>query len=172
MKKKYLEIFIYISLIMLLGLRYIFKISIIDAVSYSVTLSLLLFTLYSKWLWKYNLLEKTPRLRKKYVAKIDYQYGGQARNKKINVYIKQDLFSVKVTMKSDESFSKSVIANIYQEQDVWYLTYTYINEPSQKNRKKSKIHYGTCKLNLNDINKINGEYFTDRLSCGDIVFIG
>lgn len=172
MNKKYLEIFIYISFIILLGLCYIFKLSILDAISYSVTISLFLFTFYSKWLWKYNPLEKTPRLKKKYVARIDYQYGGQARNKIVDVNIKQDLFSVKVTMKSDESFSKSVIANIYQEQDVWYLTYTYINDPSQKNRKKSKIHNGTCKLNLNDIKKINGEYFTDRLSCGDIVFIG
>lgn len=172
MNKKYLEIFIYISFIILLGLCYIFKLSILDAISYSVTISLFLFTFYSKWLWKYNPLEKTPRLKKKYVARIDYQYGGQTRNKIVDVNIKQDLFSVKVTMKSDESFSKSVIANIYQEQDVWYLTYTYINEPSQKNRKKSKIHNGTCKLNLNDIKKINGEYFTDRLSCGDIVFIG
>lgn len=172
MNKKYLEIFIYITFIILLDLCCIFKLSIFDAISYSVTLSLFLFTLYSKWLWKYNPLEKTPRLKKKYVAQIDYQYDGQARNKKVDVNIKQDLFSIKVTMKSDESFSKSIIANIYQEQDVWYLTYTYINEPSQKNRKKSKIHYGTCKLNLNDINKISGEYFTDRLSCGDIVFTG
>ncbi|MGN0992346.1 MAG: hypothetical protein ACI4PE_00165 [Bacilli bacterium] len=171
MNKKYLEIFIYISITIFCFLYLICKFEVFDAISYSSTGSLIISSLYSKWFWKYNLFEKTPRLCNGYIAKLEYVYEGKKQSKKVKVNIYQDLFSVRVIMQSNESFSKSVIANIYKEQEVWYLTYTYINEPSQKNRDRSKIHYGTCKLNLEDLENIKGEYFTDRHSSGDMSFI-
>lgn len=171
MNKKYLEVFIYISIAVFCFLYLICKIAVLDAVSYAATGSLIISSLYSKWFWKYNPLDKTPRLCNEYIAKIEYVYEGKKQVKKAKVSIYQDLFSVRVVMQSNESFSKSIIANVYKEQEVWYLTYTYINEPSQKNRDKSKIHYGTCKLNLDNLENIKGEYFTDRLSSGDISLI-
>lgn len=171
MNKKYLETFIYISIAIFCFLYLICRLEVLDAISYSSTLSLIISSLYSKCFWKYNPFEKTPRLCNKYTAKLEYVYEGKKQMKKVNVNIHQDLFSIRVIMQSNESFSKSVIANVYKEQEVWYLTYTYINEPSQKNRDRSKIHYGTCKLNLDDLENIKGEYFTDRHSSGDISFI-
>lgn len=171
MSKEYFEKFLYIAVVSFIFMHLIFGIELLDALSYSVSFSTFISYCYSKFLWRYNPLESTPRLMKKYVAKLNYVYNGKRYTKKVDIVINQDLFSVKVCMKSNESFSKAVTANIYQEQNVWYLTYTYINEPSQMVRDRSRIHYGTCKLNLSDINNIQGEYFTDRLSCGDIDFI-
>lgn len=168
MDNKYLQKFIYLGIIIFVLLKFLLNINLFDGIGYSVTICLFVAWIYEKIIWRYDFLEKTPRLKKKYKAVIKYQYDGKYKSKEVDLTIYQDLLFVRVEMKSDESFSKSIIASVYQDNGIWYLTYTYINEPNQKVRNRSTIHYGTCKLNLNDINNIKGEYFTDRGSCGDI----
>ena len=168
MDNKYLQIFLYIVIIIFALLKFLLNMNLSDAISYSVTTCLFIALIYERIIWRYNLLEKTPRLKKNYKAVIKYQYDGKHKSKEVDLIIHQNLHFVRVEMKSNESFSKSIIASVYLDNGIWYLTYTYINEPNQKVRNRSAIHYGTCKLNLNDINNIKGEYFTDRSSCGDI----
>lgn len=170
MNKKYLEYFLYIGIGLFCTLFFVFKIELADAISYSVTGCLLLFYLYYKILWKFNPKEETPKLKRKYSANITYIFEGEEHAKNVEISIEQDLFNIYVTMETDESFSRTISSTIYKEQNVWYLTYTYINQPDQKVSHRSRIHYGTCTLNLNNLNNIKGQYYTDRKSVGDISF--
>ena len=51
------------------------------------------------------------------------------------------------------------------------MTYTYLNNPMQQVRNRSEIHYGTTMLYIDSPDELNGMYFTDRQTTGDMHFM-
>jgi hypothetical protein len=70
-----------------------------------------------------------------------------------------------------ESKSKSISASIDKIQDEWQLTYCYLNVPQANVRDRSAIHYGTALLCVENPEEIQGQYFTDRKTTGDLKFV-
>ena len=84
--------------------------------------------------------------------------------------VKQTFTKISLKYKSDESSSFSIIADIIDDHDVNQLIYTYQNDPKANIQERSPIHHGTAILNIDNIDKIEGNYFTERGTVGYMVF--
>lgn len=137
-------------------------------ISDAVTITLILMFLYEKILWRHNPYESVPVLSKKYSGKIIPSSGNTQIDAEL--LIKQTLFSIHITLITDESKSNSIISTIEEINGEKTLTYSYINKPKEAYRQRSPIHYGTTMLCVDNPNEISGHYFTDRKSTGDMEF--
>lgn len=153
------------------GTKIITEFSIYDLYGYAgeaITFSAFLMVGYEKWLWRYNPFGKTPVLKKEYKGTLLSTYDGIEKNAILK--IKQTLLSINVVFITGESKSKSISASIDKIQDEWQLTYCYLNVPKANVRDRSAIHYGTALLCIDNPREIQGQYFTDRKTTGDMKF--
>ena len=81
----------------------------------------------------------------------------------------QSLFSVFVFLTTKESRSKAITADIINRDGEYILCYSYLNRPKVEIRERSEIHYGTSILSIGEKSQtLEGEYYTDRNTAGDI----
>lgn len=137
-----------------------------DNLDFTITITLIICVLYSQILWKYNPLEKTPKIYGEYEAQFISTYDKSVR--KLNFEIKQDLLSTRIYMTTDESQSESMTSSLKKKQDNWLLIYSYENVPNSIEREHSEIHFGTCMLKIKNNKIMGGTYYTDRKTIGDI----
>lgn len=145
--------------------------SVYDIFGYAgeaIGITAIIISLYERWLWKYSPFEDIPVLKRSYNGKLISTYDNKERTAKIE--IKQTLLSVHITLISDESKSKSISASIDDVLGEKQLTYCYLNTPQANVRKRSEIHYGTAMLCIENPDTLNGQYFTDRKTTGDMQF--
>lgn len=135
-----------------------------EAISVAVILS----GAYERFLWKINPFESTPKLEKRYVGKLKSSYDHVERDASLE--IKQTLLSVHVTLITNESKSKSLSASIDDILGEMQLTYCYLNTPKSEYRARSEIHYGTATLSVANPQILEGQYYTDRKTSGDMIF--
>ena len=140
--------------------------SVLDNIEGSISLTLLFCYLYAEYIWKYIPIDKTPKIYGDYKAVFISEYDGKKR--KANITIKQNLISTRIYMKTNESKSESTTSTLIKKEDSWQLIYTYTNIPNANERNHSEIHFGTCILDIIDNKIINGNYYTDRKTAGDI----
>ncbi len=165
--KKYITWIVIASIIMYLSLEFLIPSnSYTDNISYTISIVTFLSWIYVKWLWKKNPLEKVPKLHKLYRGKIVSEYDGIERD--VEIKIKQSLFKLQISLKTDESQSKTFMSKLYDSYGETMLSYAYLNTPDAIVRNKSQIHYGMCSLNVQDTRNLTGQYFTDRKTIGDI----
>lgn len=153
------------------GTKTITDFTIYDLYGYTgeaISITALLMLAYEKILWKYDPLEKTPVLKKRYKGILVSTYDGIEREATLE--IKQTLLSVNVVFITGESRSKSILSSIDKIEDEWQLTYCYLNVPKAKVRDRSAIHYGTALLCIENPEEIHGQYYTDRKTTGDMTF--
>lgn len=166
--KKYVEYICGISIIVFVILKWIFKeIEFMDTLSYSITITSIIVALYVAFFWKINPFENVPKLKKEYKGKLISTYDNKERD--IKIFVKQNLFETKIIFESGESSSKSITANFYDEYGTTMLSFGYINNPKAIYKDRSPIHYGMCILEIKDKEHLEGQYFTDRCTRGDII---
>lgn len=134
--------------------------------SEAIAVAGLLFLLYEKYLWKKDKFLGVPILEEKYKGTIFSTYDNKERN--VEFSIKQSLFSIVIIMNTEESHSTSMSASLDSILGEKTIVYTYMNKPSSSVRDRSEVHFGTAVLNVEDVNHIKGDYFTDRKSIGSI----
>ncbi len=156
-----LAILVYVLLSLILKNK-----SIVDNIDLAITITLVLASIYSVHFWKYNPLEKTPKIYGKYKMTFISTYDNSKRT--MDVTIKQDLFLNRIYMSTNESKSESISSSIITKHDSCELTYTYQNIPNATERNHSEIHFGTCTLKIIDNKIISGSYYTDRKTTGEI----
>lgn len=135
----------------------------------AVSVTIVLAVLYEKRLWRFNPFENTPKLAYRYSGILKSNYDHLERP--ASLIIKQTLLSVKITLLTDESKSNSLSATIEEILGEKLLIYCYINTPNSEQRDRSQIHYGTAIFSLSCPTKIEGQYYTDRKTAGDMVFV-
>lgn len=146
------------------------------ALGKTVTLSLIIFTIFIKHLWRYKFFRffiPIPYLGGEWDGILRYHWNGQAGEKPIKLTIRQSLFHIQFIIKSDESTSRSCSTsfNIDELRGENEVIYSYSNQPSIIHRDQSPIHYGAARLNIVDNNsKLEGYYWTDRKTVGELVF--
>lgn len=140
----------------------------IGATGEVITVTLFIMGIYSCWLWKYNPLEKVPKLMGTYKGIIDYKFDGKEGQKETIVTIKQTLISIKIQIRTNEITSNTIVGNLVEERDEYVLYYTYITNPKSKYSKKNPIQYGTCRLSTENPKYLEGIYWTSRKTIGDI----
>lgn len=142
---------------------------IISYISKAVAIVGVLFFLYDKILWKHGWFNfcNVPVLAKKYKGEFKTTFDDKVRQ--IEMTVKQSFLMVNVTFQTEESSSSTVVALTEEINAVKQLIYLYLNEPHGDLRDESPIHYGVSVLTVEDIEKIEGDYFTDRKTTGHMV---
>ena len=130
-------------------------------------ITIILFTIYERCLWRYNPFNRTPKLHKKYEGTLKSTHDNKER--KIYVTVNQTLFGTSVTVKTDESQSYTVTANFDITDNYKRLIYTYHNEAKAEYNERSPQHYGTTILDVENKNELTGKYYTNRKTTGDII---
>jgi hypothetical protein len=120
--KKYLSGIIIASIVAFLFLQHFLPdIKITDTISYSVTIVTILSLMYGQWLWRINPFEKTPKLYKEYIGTMVSNYDNISRDMELK--INQSLFIIRVFIKTNESFSRSITGSIHEDYGQMTLTY-------------------------------------------------
>ncbi len=125
--------------------------------------------LYDKFIWKIDPTREYPVFRNAYEGIIKTNYEGKDLQIKIGVTIKQTFFSLKITLKTEESKSNAITYKFMEQNGEDVLIFTYLNIPKAEFREKSDIHYGTSVLTINNDKSLDGFYYTDRKTRGDII---
>ena len=142
--------------------------SLFGYASEAISVAVIFIGVYEKVLWRFNPFESTPKFARRYTGKIKSTYDYVERDASLE--IKQTLLSIHVTLITGESKSKSLSASIDEVLGEMQLTYCYLNTPKSEYRYRSEIHYGTATLSAGNPAILEGQYYTDRNTTGDMVF--
>ena len=134
----------------------------------AITIAIVIMGLYNTFLWRYNPLEKMPRLIGEYNGYIEYNFSGETEKKEVNVVIKQTALSVKVKIVTNEITSDTITSNLIEENGEYVLYYVYITNPKSKYSKNNPVQYGTCRLLKRNDTELYGTYWTSRKTIGDV----
>lgn len=148
------------------------SLSVYDLFGYAgeaISIAVIFAGLYEKFFWRLNPFEKTPKLAKRYVGSLKSSYDNIER--KAVLEIRQTLMSVHITLTTDESKSNSLSASIDEILGEMQLTYCYLNTPKSEFRHRSEIHYGTAMLSITNPASLDGQYYTNRKTTGDMSFV-
>jgi hypothetical protein len=150
----------------------------ITHVSTTISINIILWMIFIAWAWKWKMfypwLVPFPNLSGDWEGTIKSNWKEKELEPiPIEVSITQNFFNVQVRIKTKESRSYSIGASfdIDNERGFQQLFYTYLNTPKAGVRERSEIHYGSTILNFDGFNvtKMDGEYWTDRETTGDII---
>jgi hypothetical protein len=134
----------------------------------AIGIAVILMGLYECIIWRYNPLEKIPKIMGEYSGFIEYSYNGTFDKKEATIKISQSLLSTNVKIATDEITSNTIASSIVLENSDYVLYYNYITNPKSKYSKDNPIQYGTCRLTIKNKTELQGTYWTTRQTIGDI----
>lgn len=149
--------------------------------SYAVTGISMCLLLWNRWIWAwpvFRLWVKRPDLRGTWRGQLLSSWesveGHRAGPIEAYVVIRQTFISLDVRLFTLESDSASLAATIAPDSAGMQTLYiAYRNEPKALIRDRSPIHYGGMLLRVRGTpaKKLDGTYWTDRATKGDIEFL-
>lgn len=101
---------------------------------------------YEKLLWRFNPLEKTPRMDRKYNCSISYGHNKGEGRKVAEVSIRQSLFSINLGFETDEIRSDATSAQLVYRDGGFTLQYIYETHPDGEYLDKNPKQDGACRL--------------------------
>lgn len=149
---------------------------------YAVIVANMFCFLYDAWLWKFNPLERMPRLARDYSGTLVYKENGESCQKPIHVSIVQRRLSVSVTTETDKMTSRALASSLVEEEGGISLYYVYRTTPKAAMENDNPVQTGTCRIFLESVpvscskawvwpkvpKKISAKYWTSRGTVGDI----
>nr|DAL03923.1 MAG TPA: SMODS-associating 2TM, beta-strand rich effector domain [Caudoviricetes sp.] len=140
----------------------------LQSISSAVSISVVLFSIYSTFLWRYNPLEKTPYIGGTYSAHHFSSYKDKPEYT-TTIIIKQNLFSLSFYETGSSGWCGSIaVALTPTSSDAWEVVCTYRTHPLQ-NVYRSQYdqddpHEGTMLLcyHPSEPSILSGTYFTNR----------
>ena len=150
--------------------------------SYVVTGLSIVLVLWERWLWAWPVfrpwLNSQPDLRGTWKGAllsdwIDPQTNQHPGPREVYYVIRQTYSTIDVRMLTVESVSESLSGNVFADKvGVYKLAFTYRNIPRLLERARSPVHHGGSLLSLigAPIHKLDGEYWTDRATAGELTF--
>ena len=146
-------------------------------ISTTISINIVIWTIFIGYAWKWRIfypwLVPFPNLSGKWVGFIKSNWNEKSLDPiPISLTITQTFFNIQVKIKTEESRSYSVSSSFDIDSDRGFqqLFYSYLNTPKSGVRARSEIHYGSAVLNFEgfDVKKMEGEYWTDRETTGEI----
>ena len=161
MTHKNIKIFGVISIIVFLALIFL-NVETLDAISYAVTVAAVADWAYDRFLWRFNPLEKTPKIYGVYAATSVSNYNGNTTYHSM-ITIKQTLSAISIVELTEEGCCESITASIAKTSPngPWFLYYTYLTHP-KVSTKDDDMHYGTTILHIREDGVLDGGYYTNR----------
>ncbi|QWB96205.1 hypothetical protein KHQ89_01820 [Mycoplasmatota bacterium] len=146
-----------------------------------VTVELLIYWIFTQYLWKWKRLYPRvvpfPNLTGTWIGKLNTSFSDPEKNSRIKeincmLVIIHKYRSIHITFITKESKSHSYSEKLIFDNTLNYkqITYNYANNPKLLLDKRSSNHRGTAILSLIDKNILEGEYYTDRETKGEIYF--
>ena len=150
-----------------------------------VTADLFCFGLFVKWFWKwkffYGWLVPFPNLNGTWEGEIRSDWVNRETDKTIPpipamMAIKQNFLKISCVMKTQEMRSDSYTGEFRIDSDhqIKQLIYIYSSRPRSepKIKKRSALHDGSVVLEIveNSVRKLEGRYWTDRGTTGEMDF--
>ncbi|WP_027696789.1 hypothetical protein [Vibrio litoralis] len=142
----------------------------------SMILNMILsFSFYIGWRWIWRLFPSLntilfPDLNGEWDMTIHWFSSKSKGTALAKAYIKQDILKISMEVISKDSESHTLLAKPKKDPESGRATlfYIYRNIPKRKNGNQNSPYDGTAvlKLGYNDINKLTGNYYTDRLTQG------
>ncbi len=141
-----------------------------------------LISIFIKYIWKwhflYDWLVPFPNLNGTWEGKIKSTWKDKKTNKELDfilakLVIKQSFLSISCLVTTSKLESYSFISGfiINKEQQILKLVYSYDSTTKQAEKGGNNKHSGTIILNIkNHGKKLEGYYWTDRKTTGDVEF--
>jgi len=151
--------------------------------SYVVTGLSAVLLLWERWLWAWPLfrpwLTSQADLRGTWKGTLESDWVDPQTNQRrgpVEVYyvIRQTYSTLDVRMLTAESASESLSGNVFSDKvGLYKFAVTYRNIPRLLERTRSPVHHGGTLLNVigSPIHKLDGEYWTDRSTSGELTFV-
>lgn len=141
----------------------------------------ILFGIYDRWAWRWPVLVRfapVPDIGGTWYGHYQAQWidpdgSRQDSSGRAVLNIKQQLTALSISLLSDESKSSSVLSNVQLEPSGEFLiAYQYDNRPLMQRRSELPSHVGSATLAAatRQPSELNGSYWTDRFSRGEMVF--
>ena len=132
-----------------------------------------LYGLFKQWGWRQKLFQRlhvvrVPDLRGDWHGTVSSSFDQNAETHAVKVKIAQNWTHIFITLSSNLSDSKSLVASVETRDDV-VLSYQYWNTPKPHAAATLHAHRGTAVLKLSANGKhLSGEYYSgrDRLNYG------
>lgn len=147
-----------------------------------ITIDVFLLSLFIKWGWRWALFQKWlvpfPNLNgtwQGYMLTVSIAGGSESRVLAIPTIltVRQTFGNISCVMKTSEmtSYSFSEGFMIDREKQVRQLVYSYTSKPRPMVEERSKAHDGTAVFGIIGMptKKLEGRYWTDRKTTGEIV---
>lgn len=149
--------------------------------SASVFLITIIWAAYDLWIWRWRVVQRIPMVPRDirgtwrgtlYSFWKDPVSGKKVAPKTVYLVVHQRAFRVATTLITDESKSKSSLAGLSKIDEDVVLHYLYLNKPRAKFEQRSRIHHGSTVLEVAGLpaERLNGRYWTDRDSRGELEF--
>ncbi len=149
--------------------------------STAVLVATLVIAAWDKWIWRTRLAQKVPGVPRDIRGTwsgtltsfwIDPATGRSPAAKAAYLVIRQTASSVIAIMLTDESWSRSSVADLSDDGARVSLSYMYLNRPDSRFENRSRMHNGSVFLEISGrpASRIRGRYWTDRDSRGELEF--
>jgi hypothetical protein len=104
---------------------------------------------------------------------IDPATGVSPTPKTVYLVVRQTASLVSVKLLTNESRSSSSLGEIQEVEGSFMLIYMYLNRPEMRVEHRSRMHHGSAVLDISGLpaTRINGRYWTDRESKGELDFV-
>lgn len=149
--------------------------------SYAVTAATIALALWNKWIWRWKWVQKLPHVPRSIrgtwrgslaSAWIDPDTGQSPPRKPVFLVVRQSATTISAVLLTDESSSRSTMANLAEDEIGAALSYIYLNRPKVKVEHRSRMHNGSAFLEVSGhpANRLHGRYWTDRDTRGEFNF--
>lgn len=143
--------------------------------SYGTSIAVALFLTYEHALWHWPIVRRLNR-----IPDLRGTWRGELRSSFLRdgklldpiptiLRIKQTASTQLITLFTGESSSVTEQSRLVRTpDDRWVLTWTYSNTPRPAVRHRSDCHFGTAEVTYDEHSGLNGSYYTDRLTRGEL----
>ncbi len=147
-----------------------------------ITVTGLLLIAFDKWAWSFRFLHPwfvaRPYIKGTWSGVLTSEYidpktGSQVAPIEVYLVIRQTYLTIHMRLFTKESSSETLAMEIPRAADgVYSVASIYRNTPRQDHRDHSPIHHGAMLIHVegDPIVRLRAEYWTDRLTRGQIVF--
>lgn len=149
--------------------------------SAAVLLATVVLTLWDVWLWRTRWVQLFPGVPRSLHGTwrgtltsfwVDPTTGKSPDPKTVFLVVRQKITRTSVVLLTDESTSKSSLADLVEVDGMYELHYLYVNRPDIRVEYRSRMHHGSTVLVVSGspAKRLKGRYWTDRDARGELDF--
>lgn len=149
--------------------------------SAAVLLATVVLALWDVWLWRTRLAQLIPGVPRSLHGTwqgtltsfwVDPKTGKSPEPKTVFLVVRQKITRTTVVLLTNESTSKSSLADLVEVDGTCELHYLYVNRPDSRVEHRSRMHHGSTVLvaSGSPTKRLKGRYWTDRDAKGELDF--